>query len=80
MRLYLTALADLFILGISLMADIDPVLRTAGLLVGVLVGVLTFLKMLQALKTGATERKLKKLELQKKEEEIRRYFQEKHDN
>jgi hypothetical protein len=64
-RLYATALGDLALLIFSLMADIDPVLRMIGLIVGLVVGVFTLAKLYYDIRLKRIEIDLKKKELEK---------------
>lgn len=59
-KLYVTALGDLALLMFTLLADIDPILRTLGLLVGLAVGIFTLVKLYHDIRLKRIEIELKK--------------------
>jgi hypothetical protein len=65
------------LLAISLV-DIDVWLRMVAAIIGAIVGVLTLINNIQRMRINALDRKLKKLDVKMKEENIRRYFETKY--
>ncbi len=55
LRLYTLSFADVVLIVASLFTDIDPILRSFGLLVGVIVGILTAMKLWQDFKIRKEE-------------------------
>ena len=76
-KLYAVSIADIALIGFSIFAEIEFELRVVGLLIGLVVGVLTVLKLVTDLKIRRIEHKMKNIELRRKEEEERLFFQEK---
>lgn len=62
-RLYFTAIGDLALIAFSFMADIDPILRSLGLVVGLAVGVFTLVKLYHDIKLKSLDLELKRKEL-----------------
>ncbi len=77
-KLYLSALAEISLVIIAAIADIDLHLRIVTGAAGIILAILTGIKFVQDIKRNRFELKLKKLELEKKDEEFRRYMEEKH--
>lgn len=77
-KLYLSALAEISLVIIAAIADIDLYLRIVTGAAGIILAILTGIKFVQDIKRNRFELKLKKLELQKLDEEFRRYMEEKH--
>jgi choline-glycine betaine transporter len=77
---YYTAAIDVVVLAWASLADIDTGTRLIAALVGLVVGVLTCVRLIQKLKVGKDEAAITKLNRKQKEEEVRRYFQIKYNN
>ena len=66
-RLYAISIGDILFLAFSVVADLDPYLRTGGLIVGIVVGIVTAMRMWQDFKVRRIEAKLKEIELKEKQ-------------
>jgi len=70
-------------LFISFLLDLEPAIAVIGKLLGTVLALIAILKGSQqwynTFKNGKMERRIKKLELIRKEEEVRRYFEEKYE-
>jgi hypothetical protein len=77
-KYYIIAGIDLFILQIHRWESLDENLRTGSLIIGILVGIATLVKFIQDIRKNRIESKLKELDLQRKQEETRRFFEEKY--
>lgn len=78
LELYLSSIFSSAVLLFLSLADIDVLTRIITGAVGALAGILTIIRVIQRLRTGATEDKIRKLDMKMKEEEVRRYFETKY--
>lgn len=77
-KLYLYSGFDLCVLIIATLADIDVEIRILLGMVGIIVAILTAVKIVQQIRKDRIENKIKTLDLKLKEEEVRRFFENKH--
>jgi hypothetical protein len=81
-KFYLIACLDIVILQIHNLEWVDENVKRASMIIGLLVGVLTAIKftldIISKLHDDYMKKQIKKLELKKKQEEIRRFFEHKH--
>lgn len=77
-KLYLQCIFDIGVLLFASLADVDRDIRIAVGSVGIVLSVLTCIKVYQQVKQNALDNKIKKIDLRMKEEEARRYFERKH--
>lgn len=77
-KLYASAVLDMMLILMATLADLDLEIRIAVGLAGLVLSVLTCIKFVHDIKLKRIDGKLKKLELDRKEEDFRRYMQAKH--
>lgn len=77
-KYYVLGIVDVILLQLHNLEFLDETLKTASLVVGLIVGILTAIKFYFDLIRGKKEDRLKDLELQKKQEEVRRFFEDKY--
>jgi hypothetical protein len=78
-KLYLAAFfAEGTLLSIHLLDLFDDGLKRLSLTAGVVVALLTCIKLYNDIVNGRQDRKLKKLDIRKKEEELRQLFEKKY--
>lgn len=75
-KYYLMAVIDLFLLQMHFWDWVDETVRRGSVVAGLLIAVLTAVKLWQDIRKNADERALKRLERQRKEEEFRRFMEE----
>jgi hypothetical protein len=78
LKYYLIAGADLIILQIHRFDFFDESIKRGSLIVGFLVGIVTLIKFIQDIIKNSKDNKLKDLEIRRKEEETRRFFEQKY--
>lgn len=74
-KLQLVALADFAALFVINVAELDVVARIVASVICTLVGIATFIRLVSKFRVDAMERRLKRLDLQMREEEVRKYFE-----
>lgn len=77
-KLYAQAAIEGTILAWITLADVDAFIRVSAGSVTLVLTLLTIYKVLQRIRTGKIEYEQKKLELQMKQEQVRRYFEQKY--
>jgi hypothetical protein len=78
LKLYLSSLLDVAILMVASLADLEMEIRVAVALVGVVLSIMTGIKLVQQIRHNAMENRIKEIELRRKEEEDRLYFEQLH--
>jgi len=73
-KLYSLAVSDIALITVSLILDFEPQLRLAGVLIGIVVGLVTLVKLVIDIKRGWDDARIKKIERLRKEEEFEEHI------
>lgn len=75
LKLYISAFADIALILIATLADLDLEIRIVTGLAGFVLAILTSVKFIHDIRNQRIDGKIKRLELSKKEEEFKRYME-----
>lgn len=79
-KLYLTAVADIGLILLATLAEIDLEIRIIAGVIGILIGVLTAIKFIQDISIKREDLRLKKMERKEKEIELEERIKKHYEN
>ena len=79
-KLYLTAVADIGLILLATLAEIDLEIRIIAGVIGILIGVLTAIKFIQDISIKREDLRLKKMERKEKEIELEARIKKHYEN
>lgn len=77
-KIYAVALSDISLILVSLFLDMEPYLKLVGIVIGVVVGIGTTIKLLFDIRKARDEYRIRRIERIRKEEEFEDYLINKH--
>lgn len=80
LKLHFVALWDVALLAAVTLGDVDSLTRVVAGIVGIIVGIVTVIRLWSKYRNDRTDQKIKNIDLEIKEEQRRRFFQEKYSN
>lgn len=78
LKTYLAITVDFLLLGYASLAEIDAELRIVVIFVGLVLTVFTIVKVYYQIEEKKINNRFRRAELKEKEEQVRRFFEDKH--